>query len=392
VLFRSKPERVFASGRSAPWAQKLLLFGAALAALARPLPLDAEIRWSVAHYDNPAANPAPSAATIERLQLAVNLLAANPALERHPIRQYLNNPSLLAQLIFDLPQLEFDDTTAAAEENRIYLTTERELRNYVEILTHEFIHVAKNEKYGHFLDYGFLFPETYAFIYSFEEAIAKTCGLWAYAAEPALAGGRNRQILGWWGINNSMDSYDALENELRAVHPEWSAAQTNAATACTYLDDFLTVCNTYHLTSIPEAMACVYGQRNTFLLPAYFKYTEHSEELARHMWNYLTAMLPFELEDWQTFDHYRAQFKNKVQGWARYSSTPESSIAYWINYPRVTQAYERLNRQYGYDHSKYVYDYLTLEDERKLNQVMREINFNFPPINTAGALRNSNSR
>ena len=337
--------------------------------------MNAEITFRTQTYLNPNANPAPTAANIELLKQAIYRLSSDPKLANHPIRRYLNDPKLKAEIIFDNPRA---NGGAEADDKQIYISSSRDLPYYLEMLIHEFIHTDMSSKYvSSIFHYSFLKPEDFAFRNLMEEAFANAIEAWGRFIYPEFP--HNLQIRNWQQQSAKRNIADALKSDLKAT-TNLSDEQINARVAAEIFNTLMTKPTTYTLETIPNNMDEAYKQLNTFLIPEYAFYSSRGDALLRHMWNHLASMMPFELPRDKNFDYYRARFKSDVADWARYASSPEESIQYWLNYDYRNNALKKLNAQNLVDQR---YDYLSREDEEKLNKVMKEIDPYFIPVNTA---------
>jgi len=350
-------------------------------ALARPMTTDAEITIDTKKYDNPWANPAPTQANKDLLISAVYRLANHPKLANHPIRRFLNDPQVKAQIIFDNPRLaEIGNgafsAAASVDKNIMSLSSNKDLAYYLENLIHEFIHIAMNDKYGDTAKLSFLTPEDYAFQNMMEESFSKALDLWGALTFPEIP--NNPNIRNWQRQNSFIDITEAMRNDYKAQYG-YSDEVINDMVAREMFDMFMTRAGTYSLEAVPSNLVFEYGQKNTFLIPEYAAYRANADALLRHQWNYLASMMPFELKSSQTYDSYRRRFRNDAQSWAQLAQKPEDSIWYWMNYDYVGNAQRKLASQA----EEFIrYNYLTGKDEERLNRVMLEINPYFKPVDT----------
>jgi len=158
-----------------------------------------------------------------------------------------------------------------------------------------------------------------------------------------------------------------------------SEAQINAQVVAEMFDLHMISPTSYSLKHVPENLSYFYRDKNTFLIAEYGAYAARSDALLRHMWYYLASMMPFELPRDKNFDYYRARFKSDVDIWGYYADSYENSIKYWLNYPYKDNALKEL---YAKNQADRRFDYLSLEDEEKMNRVMKEIDPSFIPVNT----------
>ena len=141
-----------------------LMFGAMLFLFSFVcFPANAEITISTQTYADQSRNPFASTANIELVKKAIYLLTGDSRLSNHPIRRYLNDPSIKTKIVFDNPRLTGGTTTATASNNEIHIRSNSDFSYYLEILAHEFIHIDISEKYLNSLNYSFLSPEDSAF-------------------------------------------------------------------------------------------------------------------------------------------------------------------------------------------------------------------------------------
>ena len=353
---------------------RLALLLAVLANLARPLPTGAEITISTKPYPNQADNPV-SAEAKELVTKAIYRLVDDPKLANHPIRRYLNDPSVLAPIIFDNPYVHRNQ--ARTTNNEIHLNSGDNFVDHLTSLIHEFIHIDLSEKYLVNLNYSFLKPEDYAFQNLMEEAFGNTIEMWArlvYSEIPT-----DKQVRNWRSQTNLEKIADAMKNDLQVEHPNYSEEQINAMIPGELFNMFMTRSHTYSSQTIPNNMRKDYGNKNTVLISEYAAYRERGDALLRHQWNYLASLMPFKLPANMTYDYYRSRFMQDVRIWAQYANNPEESILYWINYDAVGNARAKLAGKKDLEIS---YDYLPQEDEQRLNRVFKEIDPYFTPVDT----------
>jgi len=356
---------------------KSLVILAVLATLA--LPLDAEIRFRTQAYSNPSENPAPTQANMNLINQAIRSLANDQRLANHPIRWYLNDPNLLATIVFDNPALRNFEVAAIISPpgNDVLMRSGETLGYYLRYLAHEFVHIEMQEKYGVAAWHSFLSPEDYAFNFLMEEAFAMAIDYWTHLAFPEIPKDPNIRI--WQQQNTFITITEAMYNDFKAQNPNMNASQINARVATEKFHMIFTRASGYATKTIPDRMALNYGERNTFLILEYGAYRANADALLRHRWNFLVSLMPFTLPANYTYDYFRNRFRADVIEWAKYAPSPEQSILYWLNYDHVGNARRKAAALTDWDR---IYQYLPREDEVKLNRVMREINPYFTPINT----------
>ena len=257
------------------------------------------------------------------------------------------------------------------------LRPNQDLPRYLIDLAHEFIHVEMRERYNISNNYYFLSPEDFAFRNLVEETFAKAIDLWVYLSDPAIP--NDRQIRNSHTV--TAESYviaDAMRNDLRAAHPNYSEEQLNDMVAARMINTMMTSANAYSISNIPNAMA-TYGRSNTFLIPEYAAYRARGDMLLRHKWNHLASLMPFSLPADVNYDHYRGRFMNHVNWWATFAQRPEDSILYWINYDAAGAAQRRLAALPENDRR---YNYLPRADEQRLNRIFQQLDPTFVPVNT----------
>jgi hypothetical protein len=343
--------------------------------LSAALPVNAEIKFSAQHYPDPALNPAPSAAVVDLVKQAVQRLAADPRLANHPVGRSLNDPAVLVKIIFDNPGAIVG--AKVVNHNEIHISSEKDYPYYLVTLAHEFVHIGVVEKYGDALNYTFLPPADFAFLNLMEEAFANALGLWIHLSYPEIP--KNSRARYYTRHNSHTAIADAMCNDLIAFNPQFEMG-IHDKVAGEMFNLYMTSTGTYTLIEIPRNMAIAYGQRNTFLIPEYDAYRAHSDALLRHIWNYLSSMMPFRLPGHMTYDYYRNMFMNWVTFWNAHARSREHSILYWINYDAKSAARAKLAAR---GENERVYDYLPRADEARLNRVMREINPAFIPVDTS---------
>jgi hypothetical protein len=339
---------------------------AVIAALARPLPANAEISINTEYYT-------PSAADRNLLNRAINRLVADPRLANHPIRRFFNDPKLKVQISFTTSV----SNGAGSARDKILIPPGQNLDYYLKCMAHEFIHSDISAKYSLNNNFSFLKPEDYAFQYLMEEAFATAVEIWQRLSYPEMSTDRN--IRNWQNQGLYTEIADAMRNDLKAT-TNLSEERISAQVAAEFIHLMMTYNSSYTRRDIPVRMESLYGNCNTFLIPEYSAYAARGDALLRHMWNYLAAMMPFELPRDKGFDYYRGRFKSDAAGWANFADRPEDSIQYWMNYKYVDNAIKKLENQKVSDRR---YDFLSLEDEEKLNRVMREIDPSFKPVDTS---------
>ena len=123
-----------------------------------------------------------------------------------------------------------------------------------------------------------------------------------------------------------------------------------------------------------------YGKdNNTHLIPEYAAYRDRGDALLRHQWNYLASLMPYTLPAHMTYDYFRRQFTYNYSMWSYFATDPNNSILYWVNFDAESHARARLASQSEADRR---YNYLSLEDEARLNKVFAEIDRDFTPVDT----------
>jgi hypothetical protein len=118
------------------------------------------------------------------------------------------------------------------------------------------------------------------------------------------------------------------------------------------------------------------------LIPDYHSYSPYSDAILRDAWNYLVSIMPFELPSHLTYDYYRNGFYSWTQRWAGFTRTRRSdpSVQFWIHYDAAEAAQAILAAK---SENERVYDFLQLEDEQRLNRVIKEIDPAFIPVDTS---------
>ena len=343
-------------------------------ALARPLPAHAEIAVKTFEYPPQYGiyNPPASSEDIALLTKAIYRLASDPRLEDHPIRRFLNDPQAKMTIVFNNPLIEsmFGDG-ALTLGDQIHLKSSGTLDYYLQLLAHEFVHIDIIDKYGNNLDFGFLNPEDYAFSQLMEEAFCNSLENWVRVSYPEI--NTNRQARNWERQNNGYTRVDAMRNDFKATS-NLSDEQIAAKVAREMFHQYMCSSNFYTSDIIPQNLKRTYGNQNNFLIPEYAAYRRNADALLRHKWNYLASIMPFELSRGFDYDYYRRVFKECVTDWAQYADSPKKSILYWLNYDYVGAARAKFSGSY---------DYLSREDEERLNRIMREIDPYFTPVNTS---------
>jgi hypothetical protein len=356
-----------------------------LAALCiRPLPINADISFSTKVYQYPLSNPAPSAAVMDMVNRALYRLADDPKLAAHPIRRFVYDPFLQARIIFDNPGT--GDGAKVVRHNEIHINSEGDFVYYLNTLVHEFIHIGMMEKYGDTLAYTFLPPADFAFLNLMEEAFANAINLWVHFNYPEMPSRRRIRYSGYYTRNT--DRADAMRNDFRVRHPQLNEEQLTEMVIGQMFNFYMTEAGAYTLMEIPRNMSIAYGQKNTFLIPEYDAYRPYSDAILRYAWNYLSAMLPFQLPIQMTYDHYRNLFLSWTNYWAGFTRTRESdpSIAFWVQYDAPGAAQAKLVQGLPAADAKpkeMVYDYLLKEDELRLNRLIQEIDPGFIPVDTS---------
>ena len=293
----------------------------ALANLVRPLSSSAEITIGTKTYPNQADNPVSPAAK-ELVTQAVYRLANDPRLANHPIRRYLNDPSVLVEIIFDNPN---NATGAGVRNGQMFLSSNEPFDAYLIIMIHEFIHIDTANKFcTNYNYYGFLSPEDCAFYLLMDEAFACALGEWCRLNYPEIP--RNRQIRDYRLQNNVKSITDAMENDLRAEGQ--SNEQIETAVTSYIFESVLTKRSVYTTGAIPKNLSIIYGNYNTFLVPEYTAYRERGDAALRYMYNYFSSMMPFQLPTHMTYDYFRNRFTSDARSWAQNAEKPEDGILY----------------------------------------------------------------
>ena len=325
-----------------------------------------DIKFITMPYSDPSLNPEPPKDVNEIITRAIHRLADDPHLERHPVHSFLYDPDLQLTIVFDNP-----GTAAGAKVvnyGEIHINSERDFSYYLVTLAHEIIHLGVLEKYGNPANFSFLPPEDYAFLNLMEEAFAGTLGSWVQLTYPEVP--NNNEIRSWRLQNDYARKTDAMRNDLLALNPELNLEQIIEELMAEMFNAYMTEVGVYTMVEIPRNMAIVYGGRNTHLIPEYTAFRENSDAFLRHVWNYLESIMPFQLPENLSFDHYRREFMYNVRVWAGAARRQENSIFYWINFDAEAHATTRLSTIPVDDR---VYDYLRDEDYERLNRVMQEV-------------------
>ncbi|MDR0444078.1 MAG: hypothetical protein LBH44_11810 [Treponema sp.] len=332
------------------------------------------IIFSTQIYPDPLNNPEPAAEVVNLVKKALYRLADDPKLARHPVRRYVYESDVLAKIIFDNPGTI--DGAKVVNHNEIHINSEMDFAYYLVTLAHEFVHIGIIEKYGDPSNFSFLPPVDFAFINLMEEAFANALGIWVRLGYPEVPG--NREIRHHRNFQNSYPMMaDAMRNDLLASSSQNKEQIIDKVTGELF-NEYMTSPNVYTLREIPRNMALVYGRRNTFLIPEYNAYSAYSDELLRHMWNYLHSMMPFTLPGHFSYDYYRSMFASCLAYWNAYAYIKSASILYWVNFNARGAALARLG---AVPIEEKLYDYLPREDEERLNRVMLEINPYFTSVN-----------
>ena len=317
-------------------------------------------------YSDPSLNPEPTTEAVRTIRSAISRLAGDPNLSGHPVNKFLNDPDLQVRIIFDNPGTV--DGAMVTNRNEIHINSQRDFAYYLVTLAHEFIHLEIMEKYGNPANFSFLPPEDYAFLNLMEEAFSNSLGSWVQLMYPEVPG--NYDIHTWRIQTDYTNRTEAIRNDFLSANPEYNLEQAIDEIIAELFNAFMTRTGVYTAIEIPRNMAIVYGRRNTFLIPEYEIYSEKSDALLRHVWDYLVSMMPFKLPEYLSFDHYREQFMLNLIEWAGAALNPEDSILYWINFNAEGAARERLA---AVSESERVYDYLPIEDEERLNRIIKEL-------------------
>jgi len=349
----------------------LLLAGSLLV---RPLP--AEISYSVAPYSDPQKNPALTAEDIRIFSQAINRLANDRRLANHPIRRYLNDPNLNAHITFNNPTVTELGVAAIISGNTGILThSGRDLAFYLTMFGHEFIHIDMLEKYGHLEQHVFLPIEDFAFQDLMEEVFANVLDQWIYLSYPEIP--RKPDLRNWQRQNKIDDTPEAMYNDFKELYPNLSNEQIISQVCGEMLNLFFIRSTRYTSSVIPSNVHMSYRVYNSFLIPEYAAYRERGDALLRHQWNYLASMLPFSLPENYTYDYFRGRFKDDLTRW--HNGGPHSLYAR-VNFPYEENARAELAAQKPEERR---YDYLSREDEARLNRIFQEIDPSFKPVNTA---------
>ena len=210
-----------------------------------------------------------------------------------------------------------------------------------------------------------------------EEAFGTAIEAWVQLVYPEIP--NNLSVRNWGQQTGLSTVIDAMRNDFSESFPDISAERINTLVAIEIFSMTMIVSNIYSLRIIPNNMAISYGQENTFLIPEYAAYRDLGDALLRHKWNYLASMMPFTIPEPYTYDYFRARFRSDYTRWAARVPSPENSILYWVNFPAEEQARARLARQRPEDRR---YNFLSRDDESRLNRALLEIAPGFIPVNT----------
>ena len=338
-------------------------------------PLNAEIVFYTQMYENREANPEPTFAVLEKVRQAISRLALDPRLAMHPITRYQNDDSIRAYIIFDNPATEIGSITI--NNNQILISSEKDFPYYLEILAHEFTHVGIAEKYGNPGKFSFLSPEDFSFLNLMEEAFANALGLWVHLSYPEMP--RDYEVRYHMRQTTFNKTADALRNDILALHPQLNEEEIKGHVIGEMFNRSMAAASTYSLYEIPRNMAIAYGRQNTFLITEYHAYRTHSDALLRHKWNYLASIMPFELPSHVTYDRFRRRYMQSLMDW-NVLTGGRNSILYWIFFNAEAAANEKLKNQQ--EHERF-YNFLSREDEERLNRIILEIDPEFIPVDTS---------
>jgi hypothetical protein len=171
-------------------------------------------------------------------------------------------------------------------------------------------------------------------------------------------------------------------NDFLIFHHDRTEQQVKDMVAGEMFNFYMTEAGTYSLLVIPRNMAIAYGEKNTFLIPEYDAYRPYSDAILRHAWKYLVSIMPFQLPGHFTYEHYRNRFEQWTEYWAGFTRTRDSdvSINYWIRHFTPESARAKLA---GMSDNEKIYDFISREDEIRLNRVIREIDPRFIPVDTS---------
>ena len=340
-----------------------------------PLPIKAEISYSTQYYDETIPNPPPSSEVMEMVKTALKDLADDPRLINYPVRHYYYDSDFPIKIVFDNP-----GTVVGAKVvnfNEIHISSDKDFSYYLMNLAHEFLHISMAEKYGDTHNFTFLPPADFAFLHLMEESFANTLGLWVYLNYPEIQ--NNYEINGWERQNNYINIADAMRNDFLPEYPEHEE-EVMKRIYSELFNLYMINANAYNLVEVPRNMAIVYGRKNTFLIPEYKAYGEYSEVILKHVWDYLSQIMPFQLATNRPFDHYRMMFTAWIRMWSSFPTGPDGSIYYWVHFDAEAAAMKRLA---VLPPDKRFYDFLPPEYEDRLNRVILEIDPDFDPVDTS---------
>jgi len=357
---------------------RFLAFATVTVSLARPLAANAEIIIRTEVYPNQQVNSFASAANAELVRKAVYFLAANPGMANHPISRYLYNPELQAEIVFNSPGLA--SKASAISGNQLHVKSDADFAYYLTVLAKEFIHMDIAEKYSQSMNYSFLHPQDYAFQILMEEAFANTMKTWLRLNYPEEMNSDFRIKNAYQLTDSTAERVtDARRNDLRSSTRQSEAQITNQVIGEIF-DLFMSGRTFYSLTHINNMTKVDYGEGTTFLVPEYAAYRERGDALLRHQWNYLVSIVPYTLPDYITYETYRRLFAQySLASWVTKVNSPENHISHWENYPYEDRARARIANKNPRDIH---YDFLSREDEARLNRVMQEIDPAFEPVRT----------
>jgi hypothetical protein len=101
--------------------------------------------------------------------------------------------------------------------------------------------------------------------------------------------------------------------------------------------------------------------------------------LLRHQWNYLCSVMPFTMPAHMTYDYCSNLVKSNYRNWTTYTNNSHGSILHWTSYDYIGNAKAKIARQ---EREDVRYDYLSVENEERLNRVFSAIDPYFTPVDT----------
>jgi hypothetical protein len=280
---------------------------------------------------------------------------------------------------------------AAVNSGVVYVRQNQDLYYYTINLAHEFIHLYLDDRYGNILEYNFLKPYDYAFMYALNEAAANTWEQWVRVHSPEFAATRDRAstVLG----TSEDTTFETLENRARQKYPGQSESWYIRQAARDFFAYYLQYSD-YMRWKIPLDLTDVYGADSLCLIPAYQIYTQepYATELKKDFFETAVALLPFDLEPSVDFDSCNNQFSAGIQVWQGLPANPEdprTTIDYWVNHAD----YIRMAQQRFLQHPEWTFGYVDEEKIAKLNQALRNRSLTAPttprPLRPDAALLNS---